>query len=101
MLLRFVRSRFGAVSDLPDSELPDSDLPDNGSHDPKLGSPALLKGGPKRKVSATAIPPRFGLGIYLLKVVDSQTRLRLRYTDVGSILGTLDRLCTSGRLKAS
>src|SRR5215469_13701550 len=54
-VLRFVRSRFGAVSDLPDSDLPDSDLPDNGPHDPNLGSPAVLRGSPKRKISAAEV----------------------------------------------
>jgi len=51
LVVLFVRSRFCAVSDLPDSDLPDDnagDWPD----DPHLGSPALRKGGPKRKVTA-------------------------------------------------
>ena len=36
-VLRFVRSRFGTVSDLPDSDLPDSDLLDNRAYDPNPG----------------------------------------------------------------
>jgi len=56
LVVRFVRSRFAAASDLPDSDLPDSDLPDEDSgdwpDDPRLGSPALRKGGPKRRVTA-------------------------------------------------
>jgi len=56
VVLRFVRSRFHAVSDLPDCDLPDPDLPDsdlpnNGPDGPNLGSPALLRGGPKKKIS--------------------------------------------------
>jgi hypothetical protein len=56
LVVRFVRSTFSAVSDLPDSDPPDSDLPDEDSSDwpddPRLGSPALRKGGPKTKVAA-------------------------------------------------
>ena len=54
-VLRFVRSRFVAVSDLPESDLPDPDLPDDGPYDPHSGSPALLRGGPKRKISAAEV----------------------------------------------
>jgi hypothetical protein len=58
-VVRFVRSRFGAVSDLPDSDLPDPDLSDEDyggwPGDGGLGSPALRKGGPKRKVSTAEI----------------------------------------------
>lgn len=54
-VLRFVRSRFGTVSDLPDSDLPDSDLPHDGPDDPNLGSPARLRGGPKRKTGAAEV----------------------------------------------
>lgn len=55
-VLRFVRSRFRAASDLDDSDIPDSDLPEEDygdwPDDPHSGSPALLKGGPKRKITA-------------------------------------------------
>jgi hypothetical protein len=54
LVLRFVRSRFLASSDLDDSDISDSDEPEDGDwlDDPHSGSPALLKGGPKRKITA-------------------------------------------------
>ena len=54
LVIRFVRSRFSAASDLSDSDLPDSDLDEDGEwpDDPRLGSPALRTGGPKRKITA-------------------------------------------------
>ncbi|PYV47411.1 MAG: hypothetical protein DMG92_16385 [Acidobacteria bacterium] len=54
-VLRFVRSSFSAASDLPDSDLPDSDSSENGYYDPNLGSPALLRSGPKSKITAAEV----------------------------------------------
>jgi hypothetical protein len=54
LVLRFVRSRFLTSSDLDDSDISDSDEPEDGNwlDDPHSGSPALLKGGPKKKITA-------------------------------------------------
>jgi hypothetical protein len=48
-VVRFVRSRFGGASDLPDED--SSDWPD----DPRLGSPVRRKGGPKAKLTAAEV----------------------------------------------
>lgn len=53
-VVRFVRSRFGAVSHLPDSDLPDDDSP-AGPNDPRLGNPVRRKGGPKAKFTAAEV----------------------------------------------
>jgi hypothetical protein len=53
-VIRFVRSRFGGASDLPDSDLPDEDSSD-WLDDPRLGSPVRRKGGPKATRTAAEV----------------------------------------------
>jgi len=52
-VVRFVRSRFGATSDLPDDTPDDTD--DEWPDDPHSGVPVVHTGGPKGKSAAAEV----------------------------------------------